>query len=225
MKSLFVVYFRQGCILENNNNFFNNISVNKYGIHDLIMDLVYKFNFDKSLFPQNSTITFVTFCMGIILFNNPAATHIAQKLAWVSHDSLTRLLPLVSINNNNIIILFIQCIQSQTAKLGYLIIDDVIIRKPFGKKIFPTTSVYDHTNNRYVWGMHIVVLLWSNGWFKVPVCFRIWIPKQKCEDYHTRLELAIGYDNLRSQIWITGRIRHIRYLVFLKSIINFTKKM
>jgi hypothetical protein len=177
--------------LENNNNFFNNISVNKYGIHDLIMDLVYKFNFDKFLFPQNSTIIFVTFCMGIILFNNPAATHIAQKLVWVSHDSLTRLLPLVSINNNNIIILFIQCIQSQTAKLGYLIIDDVIIRKPFGKNIFPTTSVYDHTNNRYVWGMHIVVLLWSNGWFKVPVCFRIWIPKQKCEDYHTKLELAI----------------------------------
>jgi len=69
------------------------------------MDLVYKFGFDKFLFPENRTIVFITFCMGIILFNNPAATHIAQKLVWVSHDSLTRLLPLVSINNNNIIIL------------------------------------------------------------------------------------------------------------------------
>ncbi|ADK16521.1 MULTISPECIES: hypothetical protein [Clostridium] len=40
-------------------------------------------------------------------------------------------------------------------------------------------------------GMHIVVLLCSNGWFKLTVCFRMWIPKQKCEDYHIKLELAI----------------------------------
>ena len=66
-------------------------------------------------------------------------------------------------NNNNVIILFIQCIQSQTAKLGYLIIDNVIIRKPFGKNIFSTNSIYDHTNKRYVWVMYIVILLWSNG--------------------------------------------------------------
>jgi hypothetical protein len=88
-------------------------------------------------------------------------------------------------------ILFIQAIQSKTAGLGYLIIDDVIIRKPFGKSIFPTSYVYDHTNNRYVWGMHIVVLLWSNGWIKIPVTFRIWKPEERCEEYHTKVELAI----------------------------------
>jgi hypothetical protein len=147
------------------------------------------------LFPENFTLVFVTFCVGIILFDNPTATFIAQKLCWVSHDAITRLLPLVSINNNNIIILFIQFIQSQTACLGYLIIDDVIIRKPFGKSIFPTSYVYDHTNRKYTWGMHIVVLLWSNGWIKIPVAFRIWIPKEKCEVYHTKGELAIDMIN------------------------------
>lgn len=138
---------------------------------------------------------FVALCVGLILFNNPTATYIAQKLSWVSHDAVMRLLPLLSVNNNNFIILFIQAIQPQTASLGYLIIDDVIIRKPFGKSIFPTTYVYDNTNKKYVWGMHIVVLLWSNGWIRIPVAFRIWIPKEKCEVYHTKGELAINMIN------------------------------
>jgi hypothetical protein len=180
-----------GIHLKITSNFRKDISVAKHGIHDIIDELVTKFNFDKFLFPGKSKLVFITFCIGIILFNNPTATFIAQKLFWVSHDALTRLLPLVSINNCNIIILFIQGIQSQTAELGYLIIDDVIIRKPFGKSIAPTTYVYDHTNNKYVWGMHIVVLLWSNGWIKIPVCFRVWIPKEKCEEYHTKGDLAI----------------------------------
>jgi len=170
--------------------FINRIIVAKHGIHDIISELVYKFNFHKILPNDNNVLAFIAMCVGLILFNNPAATFIAQKLAWVSHDALTRLLPLVSINSTNIMILFIKAIQSQTADLGHLIIDDVIVRKPFGKSIAPASYVYDHTNNNYVWGIHIVVLLWSNGWIKVPVAFRIWIPKEKCERYHTKVELA-----------------------------------
>ena len=128
--------------MKNTNNYINDISVSKHGIHDMILELTYKLNFNR-LFPGNLTIVFVALCIGLILFNNPTATHIAQKLSWVSHDAIMRLLPLLSVNNNNFIILFIQAIQSQTASLGYLIIDDVIIRKPFGKSIFPTTYVYD----------------------------------------------------------------------------------
>jgi len=177
--------------LKNNNNYLNDISVSKHGIHDLLLDLAYKFNFDGLLFSKKYLIVFVALCAGLILFNNPTATYIADKLKWVSHDAITRFLTLISINNNNIIILFIQTLQSQTAHLGYLIIDDVIIRKPYGKSIFPTGYVYDHTNNQYIWGMHVVVLLWSNGWIKIPIAFRIWIPKDKCETYHTKGELAL----------------------------------
>lgn len=169
----------------------NRITVAKHGIHDIISELVYKFNFDKILFSKGYTLAFIAMCVGLIVFNNPTATFVAQKLAWVSHDALTRLLPLISINNNNIMIIFIQAIQSQTTGLGYLIIDDVIVRKPYGKSVSPASYVYDHTNNNYVWGMHIVVLLWSNGWIKIPVAFRIWIPKEKCERYHTKVELAM----------------------------------
>ena len=132
--------------MKNDNNFLKNISVSKHGIHDIILELTYKFNFHKLLLHGNLNMVFVALCIGLILFNNPTATHIAQKLGWVSHDAITRPLPLISVNNNNIIILFIQAIQSQTACLGYLIIDDVIIRKPYGKSIFPTSYVYDHTN-------------------------------------------------------------------------------
>ncbi|NSW92697.1 MAG: transposase, partial [Firmicutes bacterium] len=180
--------------MKNTNNFLEDISISKHGIHDMILELTYKLNFN-GLFLGNLTIVFVALCVGLILFNNPTATYIAQKLSWVSHDAIMRLLPLLSINNNNFIILFIQAIQSQTASLGYLIIDDVIIRKPFGKSIFPTTYVYDNTNKKYVWGMHIVVLLWSNGWIRIPVAFRIWMPKEKSEVYHTKGELAINMIN------------------------------
>lgn len=176
--------------MKSTKKFTHSIIATKYGIHDIILELVNIFHFDKFLFSKRHTIVFVAACMGIILFNNPSATYIAGKLMWVSHDAITRLLPTISINNTNIMILFIQAIQSQTAGLGHLIIDDVIIRKPYGKSIFPTSYVYDHTNNRYIWGMHIVVLLWSNGWIKVPVAFRIWIPEEKCEEYHTKVDLA-----------------------------------
>lgn len=177
--------------MRSSNNCIDRVTVARHGIHDIIAELVSTFKFNQFLFPGKLTLVFIAACMGIILFNNPTATFIAQKLCWVSHDAITRLLPLVSINHTNIMILFIQAIQSQTAGLGYLIIDDVIIRKPYGKSIAPTAYVYDHTNNRFVWGMHIVVLLWSNGWIKVPVTFRIWRPEEKCEEYHTKVQLAI----------------------------------
>lgn len=172
-------------------NSINKVVVSKHGIHDIILELIYKFKFDQ-LLPSSFFVTaFAAYCIGAILFSNPTATYIANKLFWISHDALTRLLPIITINNNNIIILFVQGIQSHTARLGYLIIDDVIIRKPYGKSIAPTSYVYDHTNGKFVWGMHIVVLLWSNGWIKVPISFRIWIPKEKCEIYHTKGQLAM----------------------------------
>ena len=122
--------------MKNNNNYLNDISVSKHGIHDLLLDLAYKFNFDGLLFSKKYLIVFVALCAGLILFNNPTATYIADKLKWVSHDAITRFLTLISINNNNIIILFIQTLQSQTAYLGYLIIGDFIFRKPYEKSIF-----------------------------------------------------------------------------------------
>lgn len=190
-----MIYFRQGCILNSGKSFINKIVVSKHGIHDIILELIYKFKFDQLLPSGCLLIPLAAYCIGLIVFHNPTATYIADRLLWVSHDALTRLLPMISTNNNNIVILFIQGIQSYTAKLGYLIIDDVIIRKPFGKTIAPTSYVYDHTNHTFVWGMHIVVLLWSNGWIKIPVSFRIWIPKEKCETYHTKVELAMDMIN------------------------------
>lgn len=52
----------------------------QYGIYDIIMELSSKFHFDEFLFPGSKNIVFITSCMGIILLNNPTATHIAQKL-------------------------------------------------------------------------------------------------------------------------------------------------
>lgn len=88
----------------------HSIIATKHGIHDMILELVNTFHLDKFLFSERHTIVFVAACMGIILFNNPSATYIAGKLMWVSHDVITGLLPTISINNTNIMILFIQAI-------------------------------------------------------------------------------------------------------------------
>lgn len=57
----------------------------------------------------------------------------------------------------------IQHVKPQMAISGCLIIDDVIIRKPYGRKLPYISKIYDHTEGTYVKGYQVVVLLWSNG--------------------------------------------------------------
>jgi hypothetical protein len=64
---------------------------------------------------------------------------------------------------------------------GYLCLDDVVVEKAFAKK-------------RKVYGLHIGVLLWcsADGYWHIPVAFRLWRPRRRCaqRDYRTKLQLA-----------------------------------
>ena len=62
-------------------NYTKIITVSKDGIHNVISELVTKFNLDKFLFPNKYTIAFIALCIDIILFYNSTTTYIADKLS------------------------------------------------------------------------------------------------------------------------------------------------
>ena len=56
---------------------------------------------------------------------------------------------------------------------GYLIIDDTTWQR-FGKKLAGTSYVWDSTLSKRVFGMQVVVLIWTDGKWRVPLGIRIW---------------------------------------------------
>jgi hypothetical protein len=56
---------------------------------------------------------------------------------------------------------------------GYLIIDDTTWHR-FGKKMAGVSFVWDSTISKKVFGMQVVVLLWTNGKVRIPLGLRIW---------------------------------------------------
>lgn len=56
---------------------------------------------------------------------------------------------------------------------GYLIIDDTTWAR-CGKKLEATAFVWDSTIGKRVFGMQVVLLIWTNGRSRIPVGIRIW---------------------------------------------------
>lgn len=59
---------------------------------------------------------------------------------------------------------------------GYLICDDMIIEKDRGKEIELTSTHYSPSDGRYVNGLNLISLLWSDGDKHIPVTFRVYTP-------------------------------------------------
>jgi hypothetical protein len=132
---------------------------------------------------RGAQVAFVSLLWGITFLdkhNNP--TGIAKKLGKLSHDRLQRL------RNNSFLtatVIMLELLQrglelttitpySQTM----LILDDVLIPKPFAKCIQGAYWDHDHALNIPCFGIRVVVLLWSNGTFAVPVAFLVWHKRQ-----------------------------------------------
>jgi hypothetical protein len=56
---------------------------------------------------------------------------------------------------------------------GYLIIDDTTWTR-FGKKLEAASFVWDSTIGKRIFGMQVVVLIWTNGKLRIPLGLRIW---------------------------------------------------
>jgi len=110
---------------------------------------------------------------------------------------------------------------------GYLVIDDVVVSKPFSKQSRWIGWTYSTSEKRYVLGFQVVVLLWCVGIWRIPVAFRLWRPKKSCRPgrYRTKLQLAwemivevhqsglpiryIVFDTLYTAGWLTKKISRL----------------
>ena len=127
----------------------------------------------------------------ILLDRKQTNTRITLYLPARCHDAVNRLLRVMPFSSR---VVFGVCARfvKQLGVTGYLSLDDVIVPKPFSKTLLWTTKLWSSSENRYVYGMQIVVLCWCWGSFKVPLAIRLWTSKQATSQrrYRTKLQLA-----------------------------------
>ena len=70
---------------------------------------------------------------------------------------------------------------------GYLIIDETDVDKSFGEKIPCLGWIYSHRKNKYIFGLHIVVICWTNERITIPLAWKIY----KKDNGKTKLDLAM----------------------------------
>jgi hypothetical protein len=78
-------------------------------------------------------------------------------------------------------------LHNQVLSEGYLIIDETDVDKSFGEKIPCLGWLWSHRKNKYIFGLHIVVVCWTNTKITIPLAWKIY----KKESGKTKLDLAL----------------------------------
>jgi putative transposase len=133
----------------------------------------------------------LAYVAGLILCRmNETMTGMAEFLKLCRHDSLQRLLSTMDLPGWILSGLFIRWIEAYRREPGYLMIDDTVLDKRYSKSIDCAAFAYSSNECRVIMGIHIVAMYWSDGKVKIPVGYRLWIPKEKAAVYRTKVELA-----------------------------------
>jgi putative transposase len=96
---------------------------------------------------------------------------LAEALQTVSHDRLTRLL---RADWSGQILLERAFHTLFVWERGYLILDDTVIPKPFATAIEGLAWVYSSQDHKPVYGLSLVLLVWTNGTVRIPMGMRFW---------------------------------------------------
>lgn len=126
-----------------------------------------------SILPAKYWLLIAVYVTGLVTQENVTTTTIAAGVGIVSHDQLTRMLQSLSWGLSEGAILTVRFVIALGIE-GYLIIDDVLIPKPFASKIAFCYWDHDHSNKRHVFGQRLVFVVWSNGWITIPLLFAFW---------------------------------------------------
>jgi len=132
----------------------------------------------------------IEYVAGLIFLGRRAtAAKINRLLGGVSHDALTRLREQGRFNVSTLALAFVRLVQSLGVR-GYLCLDDTLIPHERGKKMRGVYWDHDHALGRHVFGSRLVVLLWTDGFFRIPVAFAFWHKKDTRPKYRTKNEIA-----------------------------------
>jgi CubicO group peptidase (beta-lactamase class C family) len=70
--------------------------------------------------------------------------------------------------------LVVRLVTALSAEPGALIIDDVLLPKPFARAMALCYWDYDHNTRRNCFGQRLVLVVWSNGKLLIPLLFAFW---------------------------------------------------
>lgn len=128
---------------------------------------------------------------GLITQTNVTATAIAQEVGVVSHDKLSRMLKALGCTIEEGAILSVKLIEALGLK-GCLIIDDVLLPKPFAKALAYCGWDWDHSRKINVFGQRLVFIVWSNGKITIPLLFAFWQKGPKTVKKKKRAKAKLG---------------------------------
>ncbi len=131
-----------------------------------------------TVFSRPVYCSFVVMVTGLcVLAKKPTSRAIAATLGVVSHDTLTRLLTHSCWNASLLLGMLINqalLISTGTVFPCMLILDDVLVPKPFARWIAGAYWDWDHAQHHRTFGHRIVVVVWTNGVIMIPVAFTLW---------------------------------------------------
>jgi len=126
----------------------------------------------------------------ILLEKGQTAVRIATILPGRAHDALNRLLRVLPWSPQRLVLGLIRWVQRRGER-GYVVLDDVVVEKPFAKLLAWAGWTYSYSQKRPVFGFHIVVCFWCTPQVRIPIGFRLWRPKREgMAAYKTKLELG-----------------------------------
>lgn len=78
-------------------------------------------------------------------------------------------------------------LSSRILSEGYLIIDETDVDKSFATHIPCLSWIFSHRKNKYIYGLHIVLIAWTNGTVTIPIAWKIYNKASQ----KTKIDLAL----------------------------------
>jgi hypothetical protein len=130
--------------------------------------------------------TILSYLTALIYFTKICSCFaIAETLGKVSHDRLTRMLN-GDWSGQRLLELALRAFFLVVG--GYLIIDDTVIEKPYSSKLSECAWVYSSKRKKVVFGISVVLLVWTDGQIRIPLGYRVW-KKEGPSKFELALEL------------------------------------
>lgn len=112
------------------------------------------------------------YLMALLYFTNlTTCSAIADAFDSASHDRLTRMLH-GSWSGHTLLDLALRTLFAVAG--GYLIIDDTVVDKPYAQRLDEAAWVWSSKHQKVVFGVSVVLLVWTDGQRRLPVAFRVW---------------------------------------------------
>lgn len=111
----------------------------------------------------------------------------------MAHDAVTRMLGRGRLTPESV---WMEAQDLVDRGLGYLVVDDTVVDKPFAERIELVRWQWSGTHHDVVKGIGVITLLWTDGDQHIPIDFRVYDPdgdgKTKNQHFRDMMDAALG---------------------------------